>query len=107
MDSNNPQTAPQPAPVQPVQPPGPQPVEEGSKKMGVWLIGGVVLILLIVGGIYLYMSRQQAKQSLQTETPPATTTAPQDNLENDLDAVNVESPVDSEFTSVDQDLQSL
>lgn len=110
MDSNNPQTSPQPAPVQPVQPAqpaAPQPVEEGSKKMGVWLIGGVVLILLIVGGIYLYMSRQQAKQSLQTETPPAATTAPQDNLENDLESVNVESPVDSEFTSVDQDLQNL
>lgn len=104
MDSNNPQTSPQPVTTPP--PPPVQPVEEGSKKMTVWLIGGVVLILLIVGGIYLYMSRQQASTP-QAPTQPQATAAPQDNLESDLDSVNVESSVDSEFTSVDQDLQNL
>lgn len=94
-------------PVSPVQntptttPPPELNVMPKSKTM--WLIVGLVVIILLIAGIYLYQSRQQkVSQPLKT-TPPATTV---DNLESDLNSINV-GDVDSEFTSVDQDLQGL
>lgn len=111
MDNNNPQPVPPQPPVQPAQfatsPVSPTSTsEDGSKKMMIWLVGGVILILLAVGGVYLYMSRKQAESKLQTNNNPAPASQ-QDNLESDLNSINVESAVDSEFTTVDSDLQNL
>lgn len=98
-----------PAPAQPAVPQTPiVPTTGGdeSKKPILWLVIGIMLILALVGGIYLYLSRQQAKSSTQTmvQTPQP---SPQDNLENDLNSINVESSPSSDFAPVDSDLQQL
>jgi len=98
---------PTPAPTPQAQPAPsmmPQSSGGGGNKMVLWLIVGVVVVILIVGGIYFFMSSQQKSPS-QTAQGTAIPTK-QENLENDLNAVNV-SDVDSDFSSVDQDLKNL
>lgn len=72
--------------------------------MVLWLIAGLVVIVLVAGGIYLYLSPKQKV----TPTKPTSTSSPtsQENLENELNTVNVED-VENDFSSVDQDLQNL
>lgn len=91
-------TTPQSEPVVMQVSPTPPP----SKGKTMWLIVGLVIVLLVIAGIYLLQSRQKAGQSLKASPSPEVT----DNLEQDLNSVNI-SDLDSEFTTVDQDLQSL
>lgn len=71
---------------------------------------GLVIIVLVVGGIYFFLSRQQATiQTLQPESTVQVTPKPQDTidaLDRDLNALNIEN-ADSDFASIDQDLQQL
>lgn len=106
MDNNNPVT-PNPAP----QPTPPQAEEnKGSNKIVLWFVIGLVIVVMAVGGIYLFLSRQQAAapklapRSATTQTPKP---SPAENLEADLNSIDVESGADKEFTSIDQDLQAL
>lgn len=112
MDNNlSPQTPPTPTintpPPQPAVPQTPTPgaPAEESNKLILWLVIGLVVIIVLVGGIYLFLSRQQGTTQPQTIT--SQTPAPQENLENDLNSIDVETGADSDFTSIDQDLQSL
>lgn len=87
-----------------------------EKKLLIWFGIGLVVIALLVGGAYLYLSRQQAA----TLAEPITGTSniqpvvqdipkPQDTvdaLDRDLSALNVED-TGSNFTSVDEDLEQL
>ena len=77
-----------------------------EKKMALWLIIGLVIIVIIVGGIYFYLSNQQKplQSNLPVEGPK--TTAASENLENDINNVNVDE-VDKNFSQVDKDLGSL
>ena len=121
MDNNN--SAMQPpavntpsqAPESP-KPPAPQvPVSESSsgdsKKVIAWLIIGLVIVMALVGGIYFFLSMQQSgsteqpapEQKVVQVTPPQDTT---NALEKDLNTVNVEN-ADSDFASIDQDLEQL
>lgn len=86
-----------------VQPPTPAKESGDNNKMMMWFIGGLVLVILIVGGIYLYLNGQQQKTLAPSPSPKA---AAEENLEKDLDAVNVED-IEGEFTTVDKDLQNL
>lgn len=80
-----------------------QPESEGeNKKTIMWLIVGLVLVILLVGGIYWYLGKQQETTPQSTPQPPTT----ESNLERELDAINIEAE-DSDFTSVDADLESL
>ena len=96
------------SPTPEVMQPAPGGIEQSAKsnesKMMLWLIGGLVAIILIVGGIYFYLSSQQKLE----QTKPTPTQAPkvQENLENELNAVDV-GDLDQEFLEVDKDLQSL
>lgn len=109
MDNN--QTN-QPAPETPVQPTVPQvPVTDSqgdSKKMILWLVIGLIVIIAVVGGIYFFLSRQQAAAPAQrantVQTPPA---VPAENLEDDINSLDVETGVDAEFATIDQDLNQL
>ncbi|MBU1031835.1 LPXTG cell wall anchor domain-containing protein [Patescibacteria group bacterium] len=97
-----PQPAPSPQPAKTFtssQNPAP---ETGSNKFVVWLLVGLVLIILMVGGVYLYLSRQQAAPA----AVPTPTPVVQENLEDELNAINIASP-DADFTSVDQDIEQL
>lgn len=104
-----PNPGPNPAPAQAVQlnandPPQPQaPFKEDNKKMFLWLILGLLVIVVIVGGLYMFLSGQQ---KVAETTKPQVKQESVDSLEKDLDSVNVEE-VDKEFTTVDSDLQSL
>ncbi len=83
---------------------GNQAEEHSSKKFVLMLVVGVVIVMALVGGIYLFLSRQQAiSEANQIPTPIPVI---QENLESDLNAVDVANP-DADFTSVDSDLQQL
>lgn len=101
MNTNPPQ--PNVPPPNPVVAQAPQPSGENNK-MIMWLIIGVVLIVVLVGGIYLYLSTQQPK------VPQAPAQAPKEetvtSLESEVNALEVED-IDKEFEAVDKDLQSL
>lgn len=107
MENNNPTQQP-PAPQTPI---APEPSSGDSNKMVIWLIVGLVIIIVIVGGIYFFLSSRQAATNTGTTQQPVVQVTPQppdtvDALEKDLNTLNVES-ADSEFTSIDQDLQQL
>lgn len=106
-------TAPPQAPSS--QPSAPQtPIPDSSSgdsnKMILWLLLGLVIVVALVGGIYFFLSMQQGgsieqpatEQEVVQVTPPDT----MDALEKDLNALNVEN-ADSDFASVDQDLEQL
>lgn len=97
------------AAVQPAPPQAPIKAAPASKKMILWLILGLAVIVLAAGGIYLYLSRQQTANSLQTNATQ-TPTPVEENLENDLNTdlntIDVEG-LDQDFSSVDQDLKQL
>lgn len=94
--------------------PAPQPVEPGSNRLVLYFVIGLVLIVLLVAGAYLFMSRQQqaAKNASNETTSPEivqATPKPQetvDALDRDLSALNVDN-TDSDFSSIDTDLQQL
>lgn len=95
-----------PLPPQPVVPG--EPVTPGdSNKMILWFVIGLIGVILIVGGIYVFLSKGQPAAKPQTTASKVPSPAPEANLENDLNSINVNSGIDSDFTSVDQDLESL
>lgn len=106
MDNN--QTSPASPEVSPntvVPPPMPE-SSKGESKMIFWLIGGLVLIILAVVGIYWFLGRQ-SNQSIsegETSTPPVS--QKQENLEQELNSVEV-NEMDADFQEVDKDLSSL
>lgn len=110
MDNNNPPATAGPVPVSPQPTPLQAEDNKGSNKIILWFVIGLVIVVVAVGGIYLFLSRQQAAtprtqaQTVKTQTPAST---PQKSLEADLEAIDVESGADKEFTSIDQDLQQL
>lgn len=107
MDNNNLQPQPQqilqptPSSTPMVPPPGPA---ESNKKIIIWLILGLLVIILAVGGIYLYLSSLQKSETTTSQRTP--TPVAEENLENDLNAIEV-GDLEQEFVSVDQDLQNL
>lgn len=113
MDNNNPvmpsvlqtNTTPVAPPIQPI-----PPVEKDGNKMIIFLVLGVVLVILIVGGIYYFLSIQQqtpAPVAPITESPaPKAPVVAKDALDAELEEINVASS-GAEFQSVDSDLQSL
>ncbi len=126
MDNNQPtqpttptsqpsQEAPETFPQQPA-PAAPQPNltavqeaqnQEGSKMIW-WLVGGLIVIALLVGGIYWFLSKQQTnQQAIQPPVKQVETQVTTDSLDQDLSVVDVESSGSSDFNEVDQDLQGL
>lgn len=104
MDNNNPQPA---APVVPTVPVPPTAEKSEGNKMVLWFVIGLIVIIALVGGIYFFLSKQQVvpQPKMVTQTPSPT---PQENLENDLNNVNVDTATSSsDFTTIDQDLQQL
>ena len=99
----NPIQASQPTPNVVQTPPTPAKESGDNKKTTLWFVGGLVLVILVVGGIYLFLSSQQPKSQAPEPTPKA---AVEENLEEDLDTVNVGN-IEGEFTTVDSDLQKL
>lgn len=124
MDNSNTaaQTPPIQQPVQPpVQPPAqppvqpatvqagtPQPAKSGGNKKILWLIIGLVVVILIIGVIYFIFSSQKTKQAADQKLKQTSTATvkPADNLDKELDSIDIQTP-DSDFTSVDSDLQNL
>lgn len=104
INNPNPPATAGPTPSTPIVPP--VPVTNGSR-MILWLVVGLIVVVLAVGGIYLFLSRQQATPPVNplpvTKVPSP---SPQENLENDLNNIDVAAP-DNDFTSIDQDLQAL
>lgn len=89
-----------------------QPGDEakGSNKM-LWVVVGVLVILLLAGiGYYLYTVNMEAqkKEELQKQTQTQAQQEVQalDSLNTELQGLDTE-PVDTEFVSVDKDLQGL
>lgn len=117
MDNNNqstPQatvtnTPPANAPVtpQPIPVPVPTPSGSGSNKILIWFIIGLVLIILVVGGIYFYLSRQQIVTSSPMPAVATQTTPKEVTLEDELNSIDVDNASNNDFAPVDQDLNQL
>ena len=84
-----------------------------DNKMIIRIVLGMVLIVLMMGGIYWYVSNNQ-KASTQVQTQPeisnstnkkASTTSV-DSLEKNANSIDVQS-ADADFTDLDTDLKSL
>ncbi len=113
MGPNNTNTPPIPnaaAPKAPTVAPAPAiPVEtpKESNKLILWFVLGLMVIAVLVGGTYLFLSKQQAvdlkQQTLKTQTPAPVV---QENLENDLNNISIDDG-SKDFAAVDQDLQQL
>ncbi len=111
MDNNKPTTpvTPVPQPVSPIAQPVQSPVVSGShNKMIMWLVGGLIVGILVIGGVYLLISNKQTKQPQQITNVPSQTpkASPQENLDQQLNVIDVASP-DLDFASIDSDLQNL
>ncbi len=111
MDNNKetlPEGVQQPAVATPPAAPAP---DGGSKKMILMLIVGMVTVILIVGGLYMFLSKQQSapvpqvQQTTNVSKPPSLAQV-KDVLDQELDSINV-SASEGDFKSVDQNLQSL
>lgn len=129
MDSNNPNNqAPAPQPAAPNTPAQPQPaapfmpassasvppVAEGNEhnsssgKMILMFVIGLVIIVTLVGGIYFYMSSQQADSPEETAAVQTPVPAQKEDLEGDLNSINIDiSTTSADFAPVDRDLDSL
>lgn len=77
--------------------------DNGSSSKMIWVVVGMVVLILGVGGAYLYMNRAP---SPRIQTNPPETTQAQGTLEDELNGLNVESE-GNDFSEVDKDLQSL
>lgn len=96
------QPVPNPAPQSNTFTSQPAPQQENSSKFVLWLIVGLVLIIVVVGGIYLFLSSKQPA----VEPAPTVAPQPQENLESAVNGIEIGDP-DSDFTSVNADLQQL
>lgn len=98
MDEGNKMNVPDPAS-------GPnmaQASSRGNKMM--WLILATVVVLLVIGVVYYYLNSN--KPAAPVEEVPAQTTKVQENLDDEVNAINV-SDGENDFTSVDSDIKSL
>lgn len=105
MDNNNTSQPSTPQPVAPT-PPVPSPQAEEGNKMALWLIGGLVVVILVVGLIYWYLSRGASKQENQPVKTPLPVSREEPKLEEELNAIEV-GDVETELSNVDKDLESL
>lgn len=108
MDNNSPAPT-SPTPPQPVQP-SPvvvQPDAGKDSKMGLWMIIGVILVFVAVGGIYWYLSSQQAAQNTIVPLSDIKLTPPETNLNDELNSIDVESSGSSDFIDVDSDISGI
>lgn len=83
---------------------------EGSNKMVIWFVVGLIIVIAAVAGIYFFFSKQQpaAPENTQPVTQaPSPSPSPQANLEGDLNNINVPAEPTTDFAPVDQALQQL
>ncbi len=104
MDNSNPTNpAPAAAAVSPAPALNPQPNMMSNNKMILWLILGLVIVVLLIGGAYFYVNSQKANAPAESQTPQTQTV---DSLENDLNSADA-GDLENDFAPVDSDLQSL
>lgn len=105
MDNNN-----IPVSQNPIVPPAPlpavPPVKEEGNKMIVWLVGGLIAVIVVVGLIYWYLGSRSNKEVSKPLATPTPVTQKETSLEQDLDTVQV-GDLDAEFSQLDKDLESL
>lgn len=82
-----------------------------SKKMVLFLIAGVIFIIVLVGGVYMYLSKiQEAPDTAKISTPQQTSEQPEiskpDAIEQEINSINATS-IDESMSGVDQDIKGL
>ena len=115
MDNNNP-VPPQPiapvqitSPVDTLNPTGGQ----SSKKIILFLVVGIFILALVIGGVYYYLSSIQPAQNVVTQpsaAQPVAVSQPTpikevDPIDADLNALKIDS-IDNSLAEVDQQLKS-
>ncbi len=69
---------------------------------------GLIIIVLLVGGVYCFLSRQQTAPTQAPITQVSPSPVAQQDLGSELNNINVDvAGATSDFTAVDQDLQQL
>lgn len=76
-----------------------------KSKINIWIAGGVVILVVILTGVYFYLS-QTAKTPPTTPTTQPVSQPQEEDLESELNSLDVESE-GADFAEVDKDLQSL
>lgn len=111
MDSNNPNLTPTPPLTPQAEVPGSS--SGDSKKIILLFVVGLVVIISLVGGIYLFLlsKQQETKTTGQVTQQPVIQATPKpedtvDILDQSLNDINAGSP-EGGFTSVDEDLEQL
>lgn len=101
-------------PVKPVAPATPNMASQAPKesnKMIFFLVGGVIVIALVVGGIFWYLSNQQKpSQTANQNTNTAVNTKSTNNVDSlnqDLNSIDVQASDSAGFDALDRDLQNL
>lgn len=116
MDNNNPASqAPTVNPPvanvvnNPIATPVQVPPSKSGNKMVLLFVIGLIAIAVVVGGIYFFLSKQQEAADSQPQAVVTQTPVPvaEVDLESELNNIDVDASIDSDFSSVDQDLQQL
>lgn len=95
-------------PASQAQMPGPNAPANDSKKVILWFVIGLVIIFLVVGTIYFFLSKQQPTNTQAPTTQASPFPVAQQDLSSELNSINVDpSGVNNDFAAVDQDLQQL
>ena len=108
MENNNP--APQTTPSQPTMQQNPQPTApSGGSKMFLWIILGLIVTILIIGGVYWYLNNQQSKTDQANTSQTQSSAVPvkaESSLQTDLNSIEIPD-VDNQFATIDKDINSL
>lgn len=84
-----------------------------SKKMFMFLITGIIVIFLVVGSIYFYLSKKQNVTTAELQKPAVSQTntntpanQPDDPIQQDINSINTSS-IENSMSEIDQEIKAL
>ena len=79
--------------------------EKGGNNYLIYIVGGLTVLILVIGGVFVYKNLAKYK-SANVSSGSASQYPSLESLDNELSSLD-DSPVNSDFTELDKDLQSL
>lgn len=70
----------------------------------IWMVAGLIILILILGGVYFYLT--QYRTTTEPSPTPKPAASQQGSMEDELNTLDVEAE-GNDFQEVDKDLQSL
>lgn len=102
----NPQVDPAPEVIQPTDPPKSTGSDKpaGKNNALVWIVVALIILVLILAGVYFYLTQSTTKPVSTLPQPAAQT--PKEDMQTELNSLDVASEGE-DFAEVDKDLQQL